>query len=260
MINTPLKYFELNNSLIYSYENLTDYLAFADKYSLSSYIAFYDKNKTINKSKLWKFINKFNLTFYCKNNICVQVNRNILPLFVEIPDRKGNIKRYITRSYTYDEIKLNKLGTGLCTYFVKEKCYIRISYQCNSDSQCLTNKCFNNYCVFNEENPTEFCTAIYINLFFRFSYIHCGKTIGDICKTDKECGSKHCGLIKGIKPWRIENYCGLPSNGPSDSDGIEGILNLLFLSSIIFIIYIILYFCFCCVKSIIKNKNKNKKL
>jgi len=87
---------------------------------------------------------------------------------------------YINKSYTYSNLKLRNYGT----------LNIYLSYKCTSDSQCLTNKCIDGVCIFNEEDPTEFCTSIYINLFIRFSYMYCGKMIGDICKKDKECGSK----------------------------------------------------------------------
>ena len=234
----------LNNKLIYTYENVTKYIDHIVKNQLFliSYINIYNKNKTLNKSKVLKIKNKFNLSYLCKNDICVKVEYISMPKFVEIPDGKGNIKRYISKSYTYRDLKLHNYDT---IKSVEPNIYL--SYKCTSDSQCLTNKCIDGVCIFNEENPTEFCTSIYINLFIRFSYMHCGKMIGDICKKDKECGSKNCLSQK--------NICGNPPDGPSDSDITDGLINLICLVIIIFIIYKIL----CrCIKSIIKNKIKKE--
>jgi len=165
-----------------------------------------------------------------------------MPVFVEIPDESGNIQRYISKSYTYRDLKLHYYDTGKA---VKYNAYF--SYECTSDSQCLTNKCIDGVCIFNEENPTEFYTSIYINLFIRFSYMHCGKIIGDICKKDKECGSKNCLLQK--------NICGNPPDGPSDSDITDGLINLICLVVTIFIIYKILC---SCIKSTIKIEIKKE--
>jgi len=109
IINIQIMYsYELDNTKFYSYKNLTDYLVIANKYYFDTHIDTYDKNKTINKKEVLKIINHFNLSYYCKNNICVRVNRNNLQPFVEIPDEKGNIKRYISKSYTYISLYISK--------------------------------------------------------------------------------------------------------------------------------------------------------
>jgi len=51
----------------------------------------YDKNHTLSRTEVLKIKNNINLSYYCKNNICVEVERDFLPEFVEIPDEKGNI-------------------------------------------------------------------------------------------------------------------------------------------------------------------------
>ena len=149
----------------------------------------------------------FYYSYFCKNGFCTQVDIDYLKPFVEIPDEKGNLKRYILKSCNYNQ--LHKCPSGVvrgssnCTFTnrqtngqINENCYtdIYISFRCNSDSQCLTNKCIDGYCIFNDKDPSEFCTDIYSNtLFFgRHSYRHCGKAIGDSCKWNKECGSKKC--------------------------------------------------------------------
>ncbi|ORX49672.1 hypothetical protein BCR36DRAFT_412649 [Piromyces finnis] len=151
------------------------------------------------QTEVLKIKNNHNLRYYCKNNICVEVERYALPEFVEIPNENGNIKRYISKSFTYNELKYIFYMNGICVSYntKKKKCQVSLFYKCTSDSQCLTNKCIDGLCIFNEENPTEFCTSIYkfSIIFGRHSYMHCGKAISDICKTDKECGSKSCGLL-----------------------------------------------------------------
>ncbi|ORX79160.1 hypothetical protein BCR32DRAFT_246613 [Anaeromyces robustus] len=166
IINIQIKYsYGLNNITLYTYENITDCEA------SPNYIYVYDKSKILNKNEVLKIKNKFNLGYYCKNDICVEVNRDILLPFVEIPDKEDII-------YTV--------------------------------SQCLTNKCIEGACIFNKENPSEFCTDIYNYFFiFKYSYMNCGKAIGDICKKNKECASKKCFNNSEY------SYCG-SVGGPSD--------------------------------------------
>jgi len=243
----------LNTVFFYTYENITDYIVLANKYHFDTHIIEYDKYNTLNKRKVLKFKNHINLSYYCKDDICVRVDRNNFPEFVEIPDKNGNIKTYISRSFSYEDLKLHTYSylmhskyniclssNGQLNNQGNEICYteIYISFKCTSNSQCLTNKCTEGFCVFNEENPSEFCTDIYryiyqyIPIFGRRSYMHCGKEIGDLCKTDNECGSKKC-----LK----DGTCGAAS-APSDTDGLYEFIFLICSSSIIFII-LCLYYC-----------------
>jgi len=138
IINIQIKYsYGLNNIILYTYENITDCKGSSD------YIYVYDKSKTLNKKEILKIKNKFNLSYYCKNDICVEVNRDALLQFVEIPDKEGNIRRYISKSYTYDDLKLKNYR-----YNIYGGPNIRISYKCSSDSQCLTNKCIDGIFIY----------------------------------------------------------------------------------------------------------------
>ena len=185
-----------------------------------------------------------------------------MKLFIEIPDRNNNIKRYIRNSYNYDDLKLYKIPNFEiehvynCTKEENEnqdfdscEYYALISFNCTYDSQCLTNKCIDGYCIFNRENPTEFCTYIYSHsIFSSHSYIHCGKLEDDICKTNKECASVKC-LRSG--------YCSNPPDGPSDTDGLNDFIKFYFF--VVFGIPIIIYIYFrCTIKPIKVNKNINK--
>ncbi|ORX78458.1 hypothetical protein BCR32DRAFT_282256 [Anaeromyces robustus] len=164
IINIQIKYsYELNNITLYTYENITDCK------SGTNYISVYDKSKILNKNEVLKIKNKFNLSYYCKNDICVEVNRHDLPQFIEIPDKEGNIKRYISKSYTYNDLKLKNYR-----YNIYGGPNIRISYKCSSDSQCLTNKCIDGACIFNKENPK--CASK--KCFNNSEYSYCG-TVGE---------------------------------------------------------------------------------
>jgi len=251
-INIKKSYsYELNDDILfYNYENLTDYLNFASQHYLSSFTSVYHKDKTLNKNEVLKIKDKFYLSYYCRNNICVQVNCNYLPAFVEIPDEKGNIKRYISETIFYNDFKSNKYSAiNYCGFYNNKDhiCQIIISTECTSDSQCLTNKCINNVCISNEVNPSEYCSNIYSFsfIFGRHSYMYCGKAVGDICETDNDCGTKHC---------LEDGSCGKAAQ-PSDSDGLGEAIILMYLSVIILFIS-----CCCCTCLIIKLKIKGKSV
>ncbi|ORX61227.1 hypothetical protein BCR36DRAFT_365806 [Piromyces finnis] len=172
-----------------------------------------------------------------------------MPMFIEIPDEKDNKKVYISMAHSYNDFKKYNYIT-----FEHLRKNIYTSYKCTSDSQCLTNKCIEGVCIFNEENPTEYCTDIYINLLLRSSFMHCGKVMGDLCEKNAECASRVCN------PYT--KTCGHPPLGPSDSDLANGLRNFAYLEIDIFIIYFILR---CFIKPIIKYifkitfERKNKK-
>jgi len=69
---------------------LTKYTSYIVKNQLllTPYINIYNKNKTLNKSKVLKIKNNFNLSYLCKNDICIQINYIRMPIFVEIPDER----------------------------------------------------------------------------------------------------------------------------------------------------------------------------
>ncbi|OUM58163.1 hypothetical protein PIROE2DRAFT_16642 [Piromyces sp. E2] len=208
--------FELNN--FYTYENITKYE------NAGYYIYFHNENQILKKSEILKIKNEYHLSYFCKNDICTKVNRNCFEYFVEIPDENNNKKLYISETYRYDEIKSlkhefllsSKIKCNSTTELINnEDCYINVytSFKCTSNSQCLSNKCVDGACIYNEENPIEFCTSIYHSIFFfyGFSYMNCGKAISEPCHSNKECATKTCT--------KHENYKSCASTGgPSDSD------------------------------------------
>ncbi|KAG4104487.1 hypothetical protein H8356DRAFT_927033, partial [Neocallimastix lanati (nom. inval.)] len=60
-----------------------------------------------NKSEVLEIEDEYSLgkSFICKNVICTKIDCKYMKLFVKIPDKSKNIKRYITESYNYDRIK-----------------------------------------------------------------------------------------------------------------------------------------------------------
>jgi len=106
---------------------------------------------------------------------------------------------------------------------------------CKNDSDCLSNKCVNNFCVFNDETPIEHCDDIYTEpgfLRFRSSYMYCGKAAGDSCKDNNECSSKKC----------LSNICNTQYKGSNDNEGATTVLSVIF----VIIGIIIMFICFMC--------------
>ncbi|KAG4096725.1 hypothetical protein H8356DRAFT_1425992 [Neocallimastix lanati (nom. inval.)] len=105
-------------------------------------------------------------TYYCKND-----NYN-----------HGNMKTYII--YTCEKS---------CNFTLNYNSTHYVSYKCTKDSECLYNKCVNNYCVFSSTASVEYCSNIYHYLaMFEYAYIHCGKAPYIPCENDEECSSKNC--------------------------------------------------------------------
>ena len=107
--------------------------------------------------------------------------------------------------YTYEKIKIDK-----CQHA-----------SCENDYECLSNKCFNKYRVFNDENPIVRCDSYYKQtslISIRGSYMHCGKPYGDSCKTNDECSSKECE----------SNTCWIRTGGPSNPESVYIMFNFIF--------------------------------
>jgi len=223
---------EYNITEYYTYDNITDNI---NNYE---YIYRYNESQIRSKSEVLEIEEQYSLgmTFICKNDICTKLDFSYPgKFFIEIPDKNKNIKRYIINSYDYDSIKLHKIRNyriepvyNNCSTeeydnrnFNSCKHYALISSKCTSDSQCLPNKCIDGYCMFNKENPTEFCTFIYSYSIYSgsHSYMHCGKATGDICETNEECASLICSEY---------GYCN-PPKIPSDTDGLLELAQLFYL-------------------------------
>jgi len=201
----------------------------------------------LKKNELLELKDEYYVAYYCKDDICVKADYEYRKIFIEFPDKNGNIKLYNIYTSINDNAKLNKYSNVTCNIY--DNIRYCVSYECTTDSECLSNKCINNYCVFNEETPLVHCDDIYIqpSLFKkRSSYIYCGKAANDICENNDECSFKQC----------YDGICLQQEKGPSDSEsmillGYYYIL-LKYIGIIVFVIIVIYFF----VKSIKIIKNQ----
>jgi len=219
----------------YTYNYITSF----DYYNEFVYLC--NENTIINKDELLKITNAYYTGYYCKNNTCVWTNDyEYQKTYIEFPDNNNNVVPYIVKTFSYDIIKAKKYSDKSCKIFENNIEYC-VYHTCNSDIECLSNKCLDNHCVFNEETPIIHCDDIYKPPFLfksRSSYIYCGKAFQDTCKNNNECSSKLC----------TNNTCGMQLDGPSDSEGFRDTLISEIIIFIIIIIIIIIFITICCYK------------
>ncbi|ORX75511.1 hypothetical protein BCR32DRAFT_296849 [Anaeromyces robustus] len=136
---------------------------------------------TIYGIKKYRVLSKFHLDrgyeeFYCKDDNCVSTrNRSDLNT-IEIPNKEGKKITYITDTCSPLDISL-----GLC-----------FSKSCTSDSQCLSNKCMEGHCSFNEDNPIVHCQYVRKSTNHKLYQMRCGLPRGAKCKSNKDCSSRQC--------------------------------------------------------------------
>ncbi|ORX49221.1 hypothetical protein BCR36DRAFT_412741 [Piromyces finnis] len=209
------------------------------------YVATYVKNIIYDVLKLKNQYN-WKPQFYCKNDICTSINNFYSTYFVDIPDINGNSTSCITYTCIYENIDSNKCN-DIC-----DVNGIDYSCQCSYDTECLSNKCYKNHCVFNNETPIVHCSDSYSDKLFlgKSSYIYCGKPPNNPCEQGDECSSKLC----------MHNKCeSVQDYGPSDSNGvqtgIEGSIIFAGIFIIIITLIIIIICCYCCKR---RRNNRNQ--
>ncbi|KAG4086929.1 hypothetical protein H8356DRAFT_1371993 [Neocallimastix lanati (nom. inval.)] len=216
--------FDLNNKIIYTYENITNYE------NKEKFIYLYKNSKIITKDDVLGIYDEYFISFYCKNDICAYLDNYYSKPFIEIPDKNGNISLYIIKTFEKNDTVSN-------SYCDNNVCF---SYNCTTNTQCLYGKCMNNLCVFDENAPVTHCDDIYTppGIFKRrSSYMYCGKARYDTCKNDNECSSKRC----------YEGKCDMQDLGPSDSEDTvnTAITTYAFLLILAFSIFLCCICCFC---------------
>jgi len=169
---------------------------------------------------------------YCKNDICVPCNNRIYLGTVIIPNEEGVDVTYITEVCSSKSINL-----GLC-----------FSKNCTADSECLSNKCFKGHCSFDENNPVVQCQTIrtiHSNPVFgdaKGYKEYCGLPYGYECKTNNECSSHNCEIVRyGL------GFCGEPNDdgGCHSACGLGAAIAIMTAIPVYVIIYSILCCCFC---------------
>jgi len=141
------------------------------------YFQFVDAQRTMSIDDVLKIKNEDLVSFYCKNVICVETDVTYEDETISIPDKYGNVTTYIA---------------NICTdkMIVRNVCF---GIECNTDSDCLSNKCANKHCVYNQEEPVMHCDSVYSfgSIFVDDKlYMHCGKAWGYDCQSDDECSSQ----------------------------------------------------------------------
>ncbi|OUM62487.1 hypothetical protein PIROE2DRAFT_11242 [Piromyces sp. E2] len=127
---------------------------------------------------------------YCKDNICTCIPDNYNKPFIEFPDNKGYFHRYIFIPYAseYEPVIGKYIKSNNNTN-------INISTNCKTDTQCFSNKCINNSCVFNINSNVERCDTLYEKPFLDTvskEYTHCGRAVGESCTKNSECSFDNC--------------------------------------------------------------------
>jgi len=118
------------------------------------YLGLINSNEVISKEDVLKIKDEYHIRFYCKDDICVHVEREYDNYFIEFPDINGNVTNYIVYTCTYNDIELNYCNS------IKMINGENYSVECNNDSECLSNKCYKNHCMYNNETPIVHCDDI----------------------------------------------------------------------------------------------------
>ncbi|ORX33469.1 hypothetical protein BCR36DRAFT_412123 [Piromyces finnis] len=143
---------------MYNFSYLVTYLYII---SIIQFVNSYKEGDILTKKEVLNITNEYYISFYCKNDICVLVHNEYFDRVIEIPNENGTMIKYITYTCSYDNIISGKCSDKTCDD------YGNYTYNtCKNDSECLSNKCFNNFCMFNEENPIDHCDDVYIKPFY----------------------------------------------------------------------------------------------
>jgi len=123
----------------------------------------YDENRYVLKTELKQRFDEYNPKhYYCKNNICLEMEGYDKKYFLEFPEN-NKIKRYILNTCIYDD-KLDKVidcNNIESTYYGETNGTIYVDLSCKNDSECFYNKCLNNYCVFNKDPSATHCDFVH---------------------------------------------------------------------------------------------------
>jgi len=143
---------------------------------------------------------------FCKDNVCtIQSDLHQIKPFIELPDKNGYIHKYILIPYA------NGYNVHISSFIRSNSNEtIHISTDCKTDTQCYSNKCFNNTCTYNVEANVERCNLLYTHptLFSTVKeYMKCGRMIGESCTKNSDCSSNIC-----------DGNCYYNSYKPSESD------------------------------------------
>ncbi|KAG4089726.1 hypothetical protein H8356DRAFT_1717012 [Neocallimastix lanati (nom. inval.)] len=196
--------------------------------------AYYKKKPILTKDEVLKLTDAKPIKYYCKNNLCTYVEDYELFPFAIFLDENNKETSYIIETCTYDNAIL-----GNCHNITKKLEGKYYSTICTENSNCLSERCVNGYCVFNDLNPVICCVTVYTPKFLSGepeSHMHCGKALHEPCHSSSECSSELCGT---------DGFCFFDPFIPSDSDG--AITMPLLIIAILFIPIAIFIIICCCI-------------
>ncbi|ORX49593.1 hypothetical protein BCR36DRAFT_450133 [Piromyces finnis] len=202
------------------------------------------ENTILSKNEVLNITDNPGIKFYCRSDVCIYIGSNYRPNFIDFPSENGTLKTYILETCLYENAILGYCDTKLN--------YPNITYStsCNNHSECFSNKCINNFCVYNDDNPIIACDSIYIyNPPFSSSstYMNCGKDYKESCINDDECSSLCCNKF---------NRCSEYMKGPLDNNSIISIELIAVFFEFLFMICILSCISYCILY--IKNNKQNK--
>jgi len=119
--------------------------------------------------------------------------------------------------------------------------------KCNSNDECLSNKCVSGMCQINESSPTYYCKVSAM-------YYLCYQLLDEHCTSDNNCASFKCHESDYICVKEASPIVG----GQNDDDQKKS-NNGLIIGSIIALVAIIILVLICCLCMKRSEKNKSKK-
>jgi len=178
--------------------------------------------------------------FYCKDDICASAYDSSSLDTVVFTNSEGKNTTYITETCSATDI-----GLDLCT-----------SKECTADSECLSNKCLEGHCCFNEENPITECQyvrTVHNERLFgdpKGYRMQCGLPRGDKCNSNNDCSSYNC------ETYNNKSICGYPDDsGCRSMCGMGRLIFTFFYLPIIIAVFCCVCCCIYCTSHFEKKRN-----
>jgi len=85
-------------------------------------------NNILSKEEVLKITNKYYISYYCEDDVCVLSDYNYYNKYIYFPDNNGDIIKY---------------NVNICAKKTIGNCIANYT----KDIECFSNKCYNNYCI-----------------------------------------------------------------------------------------------------------------
>ncbi|KAL6588336.1 hypothetical protein LY90DRAFT_517736 [Neocallimastix californiae] len=208
--------------------------------NIKNYTYIYE-NETLTKNEVSHLKDKDHQSYICRNDVCVRIDSFYYEPYIEFPDENGNIRKYILPTTMREDIAMDESD-----YSLKTNEGDRLYFKCNTDSDCLSNKCLNYVCIFNEQTSLTGCNSYTPPRSIFGSgriYMHCGKLEGARCTTDDECSWDSCREDMNVSTCR---WIGFPNfSSRNDQKGVNPVIPII-VGFIIMIMVISIFNGICC--------------